>query len=247
MGTSIKVVGTGSSGNSYIIQSGGQAMIIDIGCKFAEIIEYIDDLKKVVGCICDHAHSDHLNKSTAKEFIRRGINVYVGENVYDVNAAEFSELGISCILDREKRVFIGGFCIQNFYAPHNVPNYGFLIETPDMERIVFVTDTTGVNLRFKELDCIMVECNHDDETLLENLDRHEVSMSHPEYHLGLNDCAEFCRQNTSVFTKQIILIHMSHANVNEERAVAMVKERTHFENVAVAHSGDIFTFDNDNF
>jgi phosphoribosyl 1,2-cyclic phosphodiesterase len=93
----------------------------------------------------------------------------------------------------------------------------------------------------------MVECNNDDDTLLDNLANNDVSMSHPEYHLGLNDCAEFCKHNLSASTKQIILIHLSHTNVNESHAIQTVKERCNFDNVAVAHKGDKFIIENDDF
>ena len=242
MGSTITVVGSGSKGNSYILDSGGEKLIIDIGCKFAEIIGFIDDLKKVVGCICDHAHHDHINPSTAKEFIRRGVDCYAHEEVIEDGALG----GFKALLSGFRNE-VGGFIIQTFKAPHNVPNYGFLITTPTNERILFLTDTTGVNLRFRDIDCIMVECNHDDDTLLDNLSNHDVSMSHPEWHLGLDDCAEFCKQNLSASTKQIILIHLSHTNVNEEHAIATVKERCHFDNVAVAHKGDTLKIENDDF
>ena len=142
---------------------------------------------------------------------------------------------------------VDGFIVQTFEAPHNVPNYGFLIQTPTNERILFLTDTTGVNLRFRDIDAILVECNHDDDTLLDNLANNDVSMSHPEWHLGLEDCAEFCKQNISASTKQIILIHLSQTNVNEEHAIATIKEHCKFDNVAVAHKGDTFKIENDDF
>lgn len=242
MGSTITVVGSGSKGNSYILDSGGEKLIIDIGCKFAEIIGFIDDLKKVVGCICDHAHQDHINPSTAKEFVRRGIQVFAHEEV--IKEADLK--GFSTLLSHFQNK-VGGFTIQTFEAPHNTPNYGFLIQTPTNERILFVTDTTGVNLRFRDINAIMVECNNDDDTLLDNLANHDVSMSHPEWHLGLDDCAEFCKQNLSASTKQIILIHLSHTNVNEAHAIATVKERCNFDNVAVAHKGDKFIIENDDF
>lgn len=128
-----------------------------------------------------------------------------------------------------------------------MPNYGFLIKTPTNERILFLTDTTGVNLRFRDIDAILVECNHDDDTLLDNLSNHDVSMSHPEWHLGLEECINFCKANYSSSLKQIILIHLSHTNVNEVHAIATVKERCNFDNVAVAHKGDKFKIENDDF
>ena len=242
MGSTITVVGSGSKGNSYILDSGGEMLIIDIGCKFAEIIGFIDDLKKVVGCICDHAHQDHINPSTAKELVRRGIPCFAHEEVIK----ESKVMGFSPLLSHFQNK-VGGFTIQTFEAPHNVQNYGFLIQTPTNERLLFLTDTTGVNLRFRDINCIMVECNHDDDTLLDNLNNHDVSMSHPEWHLGLDDCIKFCKANYSTSLKQIILIHMSHTNINERYALESVKEQVMFDNVAVAHKGDKFKIENDDF
>lgn len=146
-----------------------------------------------------------------------------------------------------QKTFIGGFTIQPFETPHNVPNYGFLIETPTKERIVFVTDAMYCNYNFKNLDCIMVECNHDDNTLIDNFVNAEQSRSHPENHMGLEDCIDFCKRNVSVTTKQIILIHLSHQNINEGFAIKSVQDALPLVKVAVAHSGDAFEIESDNF
>lgn len=187
-------------------------------------------------------HQDHLNMSTAKEFVRRGIPVFAHEEV--IKEADLR--GFSPLLSHFQNK-VGGFTIQTFEAPHNVQNYGFLIQTPTNERILFLTDTTGTNLRFRDIDCIMVECNHDDSTLLDNLSNHDVSMSHPEWHLGLDDCIKFCKANYSASLKQIILIHMSHTNINEQYALESVQAQLPFDNVAVAHKGDTFKIENDDF
>lgn len=244
--TEIRIVNSGSvHGNGYIIKSGDEILVLELGCKFMDYVEHLKDggLKNVAACVCSHRrHSDHLNPSTAKEFIRRGIDCYAHEEVIKEGyLSNFKPL----LSGHRNRV--GQFIIQTFEAPHNVPNYGFLITTPTKERILFLTDTTGVNLKFKDIDCIMVECNNDDDTLLDNLANHDVSMSHPEFHLGLNDCIDFCRENYSSSLKQIILIHMSHANINEEYAVQMVQQTLPFDNVAVAHKGSKFYIDNDDF
>lgn len=250
MGTSIKVVNSGSSGNGFILQSDNENLIVEIGCRFSDYVEQLkENLGNVGGVIVSHRrHHDHLNPSTAKEFIRRGIDVFVGEDVYfdTTNATEFSLIGVSW-LHSNFRNKVGGFVVQTFKAPHNVPNYGFLITTPTNERILFVTDTTGVNLRFRDINAIMVECNHDDDTLLDNIANHDVSLSHPEFHLGLDECKEFCNQNISASTKQVILIHLSQTNVNEQHAIDTVKDYCHFDNVAVAHKGDKFIIENDDF
>ena len=245
--TEIEIVSSGSQCNGYLLKSADQILVLELGCKFMDYVEALkEDFNTVVGCLVSHKHSDHLNRSTVCEFYRRGIETKVGDKVYSDLFKTYAGSVLSCIRDNTK-ARIGNFTVQTFEAPHNVQNYGFLITTPTNERILFVTDTTGVNLRFRDINAIMVECNNDDDTLLDNLANNDVSMSHPEYHLGLNDCAEFCKQNLSASTKQVILIHLSHTNVNEAHAIATVKERCHFDNVAVAHKGDKFTIENDDF
>ena len=144
---------------------------------------------------------------------------------------------------------VGHFTVQTFKAPHNVENYGFLITTPTNERILFLTDTTGVPLRFKDINCIMIECNYDDETLLDNLANNDVSLSHPEWHLGLEDCIRFCKANYSASLKQIILIHMSSTNINPYKAVEEVSNAINNDAIKVdfAEKGDKFLIENDDF
>lgn len=245
--TGIKIVHSGSSSNGYILESGGQSLILELGCRMMDYtLEIKDAFNTIKGCIASHYHTDHLNKSTAKEFIRRGIPVFVGEKVYEELLKEGSIRGIKP-LPMAQKTFIGGFTVQPFETPHNVPNYGFLIETPTKERIVFVTDAMYCNYNFKNLDCIMVECNHDDDTLIDNFVNAEQSRSHPEHHMGLEDCIDFCKRNTSVTTKQIILIHMSHTNINETYAMKQVSLAVPHALVSVAHSGDTFEIESDNF
>lgn len=233
----INIINSGSKGNMYSLKSNNSILIVEMGMPFSEVINNVE-IREIVGAIYTHRHFDHCNPKTSEEFRRRGISVYAGENI--ASDGEY-------VLYKNKRNKIGDWQIQIFDAPHNINNYGFLIQTPTNERILFLTDTTGVNLRFRDIDAIMVECNNDDDTLLDNLANHDVSMSHPEYHMGLNDCAEFCKQNLSASTKQIILIHLSHTNVNEANAIATVKEHCNFDNVAVAHKGDTFKIENDDF
>lgn len=241
--TEITCINTGSSGNGFLLKSADQILVLELGCKFMDYVEILgSDFNKVVGSCATHRHSDHINPSTAKEFVRRGIPVFAHEQVIE----EADLKGFSPLLSHFPNK-VGGFVVQTFEAPHNVPNYGFLIQTPTNERILFLTDTTGVSLRFIDIDCIMVECNFDDDTLLDNLSDNDVSMSHPEWHLGLDDCIKFCKENYSSSLKQVILIHMSSTNINEQYAVESVQMQMPFDNVAVAHKGDKFKIENDDF
>lgn len=241
--TTIRIIGSSSTCNCYIIDSGGKILLLECGVSMNEIIRNIgNDFNRIVGCTSTHVHGDHMNASTANELVKRGIPVYMGEDV--LKEVDFTQF-LPILSGRKNEV--GGFTIQPFKVAHNVPNYGFLIETPNGERIVFVTDAIECRYKFKDIDCIMVECNHDDDTMLDNLDKNEVSMSHPENHLGLHDCIAFCKANMNPHLKQVILIHLSHQNINEEYALKSVQDAMQGIPVSVAHPNDTFTFENDNF
>lgn len=194
----------------------------------------------------DESHSDHINPSTVDELMRRGVPVYVGEKVYEEIHEDFNTTALRWLSTRQKRN-IGGFTVQPFEVAHNVPNYGFLIETPTKERIVFVTDAIECRYKFKDINCLMIECNHDDDTLLDNLDRHEVSMSHPENHLSLKDCIAFCKANDNPSLKQVILVHLSHTNISESHALTAVRDAMPNCEVNIAHADDGFVIENDEF
>ena len=59
---------------------------------------------------------------------------------------------------------IGNFSILPFELEHDVPNVGFLISDGE-EKLLYITDTYYCRYTFKNIDHIMVECNHSYEIL----------------------------------------------------------------------------------
>ena len=54
----LKVVGSGSKGNTYIIEAGGEHLLLDLGCKWSDILEWLNHkIGNVVGVLISHAHS----------------------------------------------------------------------------------------------------------------------------------------------------------------------------------------------
>ena len=53
----LKVVSSGSRGNSYILQSDNQILILDLGVKEMDIMKSIDfRVSDVVSCLISHKH-----------------------------------------------------------------------------------------------------------------------------------------------------------------------------------------------
>lgn len=54
----LKVVGSSSKGNSYIIETSNESLILELGCKWSEVLEMLDyKIEKVLGVLVSHAHS----------------------------------------------------------------------------------------------------------------------------------------------------------------------------------------------
>ena len=54
--TTISICGSSSQGNGYIIESGGQTLILELGCRFMDYAEQLKNggLKNVAGCMLSH-------------------------------------------------------------------------------------------------------------------------------------------------------------------------------------------------
>lgn len=54
----LKVVGSGSQqGNTYLLETKDETLILDLGCKWSDILERLNyKIEKVVGVVISHAH-----------------------------------------------------------------------------------------------------------------------------------------------------------------------------------------------
>lgn len=52
--TKIKIINSDSQGNGYIIESGGQALVLELGLKMMDYTLNMEDFASVRGCIASH-------------------------------------------------------------------------------------------------------------------------------------------------------------------------------------------------
>lgn len=53
----LKVVGSGSKGNTYIIEAGGEHLLLDLGCKWDDILDGLNHkIGGVQGILVSHGH-----------------------------------------------------------------------------------------------------------------------------------------------------------------------------------------------
>lgn len=207
----LKVIGSGSSGNCYLLECNNECLIMDAGIPIKDIKAGLDyDLSKVVGAIVTHNHQDH--SKSLKDIRNMGIKVltpFESENLW------------------QKSTF-GKFQIQSFDVPHNgEKNAGFLIII-GTQKILYITDFEYCPYCFAKtkVNHILVECNYQDDYLDKDLPNFEHKV---RGHCGLETCKEFIEQNKTSSLRTIILLHLGEGIREPKQIVSEIKKLVDFD------------------
>lgn len=197
----LKVLGSGSSGNCYILESDTEALIIEAGLPFMEVKKALNfDVRKIVGVVASHSHKDH---SGFMGQYKGACPIY---KPYEV------------ITPNER---FGNFYIKAFPLVHDVECYGFYIRHPDIGTLLYASDTEYIKYRFNGLNHILVECNYDKRLIPgDAVNRAHVMTGHME----LETTLEFLRVNNNTDLRNVILLHMSQNNADPIEFVAAAEK-----------------------
>lgn len=192
----LSVIGSGSSGNCYILENEDEALIIDAGVRFLDVKKALKfNVRKIQGVVITHRHGDHA--MYAHEYKEAGIPVF---QPYESESLR-------------QNIRYGGFRIQSWEAVHDVPCVGYLIDHEDFGRMLYVTDTEYVKYRFKGITHFLIEANYSEDLV----DREEAKYQHVlTGHLELQTTIGCIQANQSELTRRIILCHLSRDNADPE-------------------------------
>lgn len=219
----LKVIGSSSRGNSYLLSSGKSTVILECGLHISEIKKALDyDLSPVCCCLVTHEHQDH--SKSIREISAAGIDVYASKGT--LNALKLSGHRYHPV-ESKKRFTAGEFQIMPFDVKHDAAEpFGFLISHPDHGTALFVTDTFYIPYNFPGLNNIIAEVNYQEETL-ENNNLPEVVKSRIlRSHMELSTFKHFLSNTDLSQVHNIIMIHLSDGNSDEKRFVKEIKELT---------------------
>lgn len=226
---SIKVLGSDSSGNCYLLQCKNETLIIELGVSWSEVKKALNyDLSSIVGCIATHRHLDHLKY--AKNALNCGINVYSCQSVQNIH----QEVKV---LKKGIKTKIGEFYVQPISVPHSVECYAFIIEHKEIGKCLFLTDASDFTYKIKGLNHIFIEANYDEEILIDNACNNIINRSQSHNHLEINQTLNIVKNNYNASLVNILLLHLSSINSNEEHFINRIKEELCFSNVYVAKKG----------
>ena len=246
----LKVLGSSSKGNCYLIYDKHEVLILECGIRMDEVKQALDfNLSKVVGCLLTHEHKDH--SGFIKDFVRAGIDMYSSHKT-------FVSLGLQSHhfhpVTHNIPFTIGNFRILPFKVMHDAAEpFGFYISHPAIGNLLFLTDTFYSAYVFKDLNHILVECNYSIEIVNKNLSG-SASLSLRDRvlfaHMSLTTTLEMLQSNDLKMVRNIMLIHLSDKNSDSTQfkiAVYALPEVQPFTVVHIAQPGLTIPIDKNPF
>lgn len=192
----LKVLGSGSSGNCYILENDTEALIIEAGLPFKEVKKALDfNIRKIVGVVVSHCHLDHSKAVT--EYDKAGIPVF---KPYESET------------ERQVRTY-GGFVIKSFPLVHDVPCCGFYLFHEDIGSLVYASDTEYIKYRFKGLNHILVEANYSKELVSDIPEKRRHVLTG---HMEIETTCEFLKANNNLGMRNVVLLHLSSESSDPE-------------------------------
>lgn len=233
----LNIVGTGSSGNCYLLENNKRYLALDAGISWNGVLKACEYKPSTIDAlIVTHEHSDH--SAYIKDFDRTGIPVFGNSAVKEkyhcvrtVPTGRTIEVG-------------GGWKVIAFDVPHThndgteCPNNAYIIEYSG-ERLLYMTDWMycKYNLSKFKINHFLIAVNYTD------LEEDEVGkMDHvARGHSSLDTAKEFLKTSITDSCRNIIVCHLSSKNADEGRIIRELTEIVpETVNVSIARKGYTF-------
>lgn len=236
----LQVIGTGSSGNAYVLRAGGSALLLDAGLPIRQLMRAIPDWRSLDGCLITHEHGDHAK--SAEAVAQMGVKTYCSAGTAEAIHTSGCLTPLNTV-QMLSAITVGEFTVLPFEVQHDAAEpCGYLIRhDPSDEVALYATDTYYLKHTFPGVHYWIVECNYVDEVIdnqredgeLTTALRHRLKKSH----MSLRRLLDTLRANDLSKTRTIVLVHLSDERSDERAMVKAMKEVTGLEEVIAAAAG----------
>ena len=220
----ILCLGSGSSGNCYLLGHDGEYVMVECGLPFKTIVKKLADqditLDQIKAVVISHSHKDHA--LSQPDFERLGVRVFAPYRE-DIEINLIKPISLTKWLQ-----------VRAFHLQHDVPCYGFIFLNMQKESVLFVTDTRYIESPYfnYKYTYIMIECNHIrkqleaimDKALMEGNESKVFKFKRQaSYHLSLAGVKKILKSMDLSETKGIFLMHLSKDCCNDDAIKKEIK------------------------
>jgi phosphoribosyl 1,2-cyclic phosphodiesterase len=230
----VAVLGSGSSGNAVVVESGSKRLLVDAGFSCRELERRLGllaiDPSTIDALVLTHEHGDHC-RGASRLARRHGMVVHATAGTLEGTGLEGEQVSTAVIRSGETAE-IGGFEVEPFAIPHDAREpVGLVIEDPRGHRLGVVADLGTTSRlawgRLVDLDVLILETNHDLEMLRSGPYpwplKQRVAGRHG--HLSNREASEGIPELLSDRLGWVVLYHLSRTNNLPELAAESVGEQ----------------------
>lgn len=215
------VLGSGSRGNSVLVQSATTAILIDNGFSGKELARRLAlhglSLEMLDAVFVTHEHNDHTG-GVGVVSRRCKLPVYANEATFGAGEKRMGKLHRRCEFETGDLIEFQDLAIRSFRVSHDTADpVGYVVES-DTRRLGYLTDTGKVThlmgQRLKGCHGLILEFNHDPELLRTGpypLPLQQRVRSN-QGHLANRDAGNFLQTLLHAQLRHVVLAHLSDTN-----------------------------------
>ena len=220
-------LGSGSSGNCYLLQSGGTTVLLDAGISMRSLKKHLKDFglsleNDVAAVFVTHDHADHI-KSVGNIACDCGKTIYATQLVHEgieCDRCLKTRVPAECkaIVEKGVTVEMGNFRITPFDVPHDSRDcVGYVVEA-DGVRFCLITDIGHVTDTIREqvglANYLVLEANHDVDMLMMGKYSQFLKdrISSDRGHLSNEQAARLLAEYATPRLRHVWLCHLSEEN-----------------------------------
>ena len=173
-GVRVSALASGSSGNAFLVETGGFKLLFDAGVNASKLEYYLWQRgispSQLAAIFVSHEHIDHL-RGAGMLARRYKLPVVASRGTFMAGAAQFGPLPEKVVQRPGQEVCIGGVTVRTFSVSHDAADtVGFWIDAGGPGRsIVICTDlgceTESIREALEAADLLVLEANHDVQRL----------------------------------------------------------------------------------
>lgn len=226
-------LGSGSRGNATLIDSGKTRLLLDCGFPAKELEKRAEqagfELDSLDAILVTHEHGDHI-RGVGPVARRYRLSVWATHGT--LRKGRCGQLhDVNTISPHSEGFDIGDIHVQPVPVPHDAAEPCQFVFTANQKKMGILTDlgciTPLITEAFRQLDLLLLECNHDSQMLLEGPYPPRLQARVGGNHGHLNNFQAMSLLE-SIETKQLqhlVIGHLSEKNNHPDKVQQIIRER----------------------
>jgi phosphoribosyl 1,2-cyclic phosphodiesterase len=225
-------LGSGSEGNSLLVQAGSTTLMLDCGFSVNETVSRLARLglqaEQINGILVTHEHSDHIG-GVARLARKFKLPVWMTHGTLLTQQAAFADIAVT-ELNPHHSIAIGDIEVQPFLVPHDAREPVQYVFSDGERRLGVLTDTGHITPHIEAslagCHALVLECNHDEEMLRSG--RYPPTLKQRVGgrvgHLSNRQAAGLLANMDTSLLKYIVAAHLSKQNNQPELVAQALSE-----------------------